>query len=83
MKNKSDNYRASSIQGIMKRLKEKGINILVYEPMLEGSSFYGSEVILDLNEFKKLSDLIITNRMDECLTDVRNKVYTRDLFNDD
>lgn len=83
MKNKSDNYRASSIQGIMKRLKEKGINILVYEPMLEGSSFYGSEVILDLNEFKKLSDLIITNRMDECLTDVRNKVYTRDLFNTD
>ena len=83
MKNKSDNYRASSIQGIIKRLTDNDVSVVVYEPMLEDSNFYGSEVIFDLNEFKKISNLIITNRMAECLEDVRDKVYTRDLFNSD
>ncbi len=83
MKNKSDNYRSSSIRGIIKRLKESDVSVVVYEPMLEDSNFFGSKVILDLNEFKKISNLIITNRMAECLQDVKDKVYTRDLFNSD
>lgn len=83
MKAGSDNWRASSIQGVMKRLKAKGIEVLVFEPILEQGDFFGSEVLHDLNEFKKRSDLIITNRMVDELNDSLNKVYSRDLFGDD
>lgn len=83
MKAGSDNWRASSIQGVMKRLKARGIEVLVFEPILEQGNFFGSEVLHDLNEFKKRSDLIITNRMVDELNDSVNKVYSRDLFGDD
>jgi UDPglucose 6-dehydrogenase len=82
MKGGSDNYRSSSVQGIMKRIKAKGIEILVYEPLLE-KEFYNSKVINDLNKFKKLSDIIIANRMTDEIRDVEKKIYTRDLFNSD
>jgi UDPglucose 6-dehydrogenase len=82
MKEGSDNFRSSAIQGVMKRIKAKGIEVFVFEPELDKSEFFGSQVLTDFDRFKEISDIIVTNRKDECLSDVYNKCFSRDIFGD-